>query len=485
MTITSTLSNALSGLVATSRAAELVSSNVANSMTDGYGPRELQISGRIYVAGGAGVRVDGISRNVDEALLGDRRLADASVGYHQTLNEFSSGMVQAIGSPDNAGSLSALYADFEAALVHAATRPDNDARLTSVVDAAKNLVNRLNGLSDHIQAARQTADGEISKQVGLMNDNLEAIKDLNIKIQDAHIRGMDPSALMDLRQSKIDEIAPIVPLRQLPRENGAVALISNGGAILLDGGASYLSFSATNTIVPEMRVESGAISMLALNDQPQDMGRERGVFAGGSLAALFQVRDQSTVAAHDRLDGLARDIIERFQDSAVDPSLPLGAAGLFTDGGAVFVATNEMALASRLAINGAVDTSQGGEVWKLRDGLGASAPSNVGNNSILNQMIEAVRAPQTPASAALPAVDRSASGRAADLLSLFGGENRNSESRLGFALGQHQTLRQMELAKGVDTDAEMQKLMVLEQAYAANARVISAADEMIQTILAL
>lgn len=485
MTITSTLSNALSGLVATSRAAELVSSNVANSMTEGYGPRELQISGRIYVAGGAGVRVDGVSRNVDEALLGDRRLADASVGYHQTLNKFSRGMVQAIGSPDKSGSLSAVFSDFEAALVHAATQPDNDARLTGVVDTAKNLVNRLNSLSDHIQAARQSADGEIAKQVKSMNDNLTAIKDLNIKIQDAHIRGTDPSALMDLRQSKIDEISPIVPLQQLPRENGAVALITKGGAILLDGGASHLSFSSTNTIVPEMRVESGAISGLALNDQPLDMRRERGALAGGSLAALFQVRDQSAVVAHDRLDGLARDIIERFQSSSVDPSLPPGAAGLFTDGGGAFAAANETALASRLAVNGAVDPSQGGEVWKLRDGLGAAASSNVGNNSILNQMIEAVRTTQAPASTALPAVDRSVSGRAADLLSLFGGEKKNTESRLGFALGQHQSLRQMELAKGVDTDAEMQKLMVLEQAYAANARVISAADEMMQTILAL
>lgn len=485
MTITSTLSNAMSGLVATSRAAELVSSNVANAMTDGYGPRELQVSGRIYVAGGAGVRVDGILRNVDEALLGDRRLADASVGYHRTLNEFSTGMVQAIGSPEKPGSLSALFADFEAALVHAATRPDSDARLAGAVDAAKNLADHLNGLSAHVRSARQSADSEIAKQVELLNDNLQAVKQLNVKIQEAHARGMDPSALMDLRQSRIDEISPIVPLQQLPRENGAVALITKGGAILLDGGASHLSFTATHTIVPEMRVESGAISGLALNDQPLDMYRENGPLAGGSLGALFQIRDQSSVTAHERLDGMARDLIERFQNAAVDPSLPSGAAGLFTDGGTAFIAANEISVASRIGINSAVDVHQGGDAWKIRDGLGALTPSSVGDNSTLNRMIEAIRAPQLPASTALPMADRSASGRAGDLLSLFGGESRNDESRLGFATGQHQSLRQMELSKGVDTDAEMQKLMVLEQAYAANARVISAADQMIQTILAL
>lgn len=43
----------------------------------------------------------------------------------------------------------------------------------------------------------------------------------------------------------------------------------------------------------------------------------------------------------------------------------------------------------------------------------------------------------------------------------------------------------MELAQGVDTDAEMQKLMVIEQAFAANAQVVSAADEMMQLLLGI
>ena len=41
----------------------------------------------------------------------------------------------------------------------------------------------------------------------------------------------------------------------------------------------------------------------------------------------------------------------------------------------------------------------------------------------------------------------------------------------------------MELETGVDTDAEMQKLLLIEQAYAANAKVMTAADEMIQLLL--
>lgn len=41
----------------------------------------------------------------------------------------------------------------------------------------------------------------------------------------------------------------------------------------------------------------------------------------------------------------------------------------------------------------------------------------------------------------------------------------------------------MELADGVDTDAELQRLILVEQAYAANARIIEVVDEMMNDIL--
>ena len=43
----------------------------------------------------------------------------------------------------------------------------------------------------------------------------------------------------------------------------------------------------------------------------------------------------------------------------------------------------------------------------------------------------------------------------------------------------------MQLAQGVDTDAEMQTLLMVEQAYSANARVIKTIDELIQQLIGL
>ncbi|WP_371808891.1 flagellar basal body rod C-terminal domain-containing protein [Ruegeria sp. HKCCC2111] len=46
-------------------------------------------------------------------------------------------------------------------------------------------------------------------------------------------------------------------------------------------------------------------------------------------------------------------------------------------------------------------------------------------------------------------------------------------------------MAQIEAEQGVDTDQELQRLMQVEQTYAANARVISVVDELLETLLRL
>ena len=60
-----------------------------------------------------------------------------------------------------------------------------------------------------------------------------------------------------------------------------------------------------------------------------------------------------------------------------------------------------------------------------------------------------------------------------------------AEGRQSFAVSQQDSLALMELENGVDTDQEMQKLMLIEHAYAANAKVISTVGEMLDAIMEL
>jgi flagellar hook-associated protein 1 FlgK len=483
MSISSSLTNALTGLTAASRAAELVSNNVSNAMTEGYGRREIVLGARDLGGSGAGVRVMGVTRDVDAAVIRDRRIADAALGERSLRSGYLDRLGALVGTPDDPASVSGRVAAFEAALVNAASRPDSEVRLRTVLDAAGSLVRSVNDLSRGIQAERASADADIARQVDDLNRGLREVRELNAQILRLGPANRDSSALIDQRQRVIDGIAGIVPLREYTRDNGTVALYTATGASLLDGRAATLSFTPSPTITPDMTLASGALSGISIDGRPVPTAGTFSPLAGGSLAAAFAVRDELAVTAQARADGLAREIVARYQDPAADPSLAPGAAGLFADGAGPFDPADEEGLAARLSVNALADPARGGELWRLRTGLGAAAPGPVGDAALLSSLAATASALRSPSSGALPATSSSLGGLAAQLQSLASRDGLAAETELGFATARQETLVALERRGGVDTDQEMQKLLLIEKVYAANARVISAVDDLIARLL--
>jgi flagellar hook-associated protein 1 FlgK len=483
MSITTSLSNALTGLTAASRAAEIVSNNVSNAMTEGYGRREIVLGARTLGGLGSGVRVEGVLRDVDAAVIRDRRLADAALGGRLLTSAFLDRLGSLVGTPEDASSVTGRLAALESALTSAASRPDSEVRLRNVLDSATALARTVKGVSDGIQAERAAADADIARQVDTLNRGLEEVRDLNAQILRLGSASRDASALADQRQRAIDQIAAIVPLREFQRDNGTVALYTTTGAALLDGRAATIGFTRTPTITPDMTLASGALSGLTIDTKPVRTEGAFAPFAGGSLAAAFTIRDDLAITAQARVDGLAREIVTRFQDPAVDPTVAPGAAGLFTDGTAAFVPANEAGLAARLGVNALADPARGGDLWRLRSGLGAAAPGPAGDAALLTSLASATFAVRAPATAALPATGVSLAGLAAELQSLTSRDGLTAETELGFATARQETLAALEKRGGVDTDQEMQKLLLIEQIYAANARVITTIDSLINRLL--
>lgn len=149
MSISAAIANAVSGLTATSRGTEIVSTNIANSRTEGYARRELDLSSRLYERGG-GVVINGIDRIVNAGILADSRLALAKLGSSDTIAQFHLSMEKMVGTPTDASSLGGFLAAFDAALANAAARPDSDVRLSAVVDTATTLAGQINGIADQI-----------------------------------------------------------------------------------------------------------------------------------------------------------------------------------------------------------------------------------------------------------------------------------------------------------------------------------------------
>ena len=484
MSLSTSLANALSGLTASSRAAGVVSSNVSNALTEGYARRELHLSPQSLGGIGAGVQVDGITRSVNVAVLADRRLADADAGNAGLKTAFLSRVETLLGDPEDAGSLAARIAAVEAALVQASSRPDSQARLQSVVDAANTLTDHLGVLTDDVQQARMDADAGIARQVETLNTSLVQIDRLNAEILAQRSAGRDATALMDQRQLLVDRVAEIVPVREVPRDRDQIALFTTGGAILLEGNPAVIGFTPAGVITADMTIGSGALSGLTINGMPVPSGDD-GVLGGGRLGAMLAIRDDLAPGAQAQLDALARDLIERFETPAVDPTLAPGQPGLFTDAGAVLDPLLEEGLAGRIRLNALVDPAAGGQLWRLRDGLGAATPGNVGDATLLNSLGAALSAGRLPSSGNFIGAARSASGLAADVLSGIASAHQQAEFRESYSVSRQEALTELQLADGVDTDAEMQNLLLVEQAYSANARVIQVIDDLIQQLIGL
>lgn len=484
MSISTAFANALSGLNASARAAQVTSSNVANAMTEGYARRELVVSSVSLGGTGGGVRVVGVARQVNQGVLADRRLADATLGKETVRRDFLQRVETAIGTPEDAGSMTATISDLDAALIAAASRPDSEARLRAVADAAKSVADRLRSASAAVQAARAEADRAIARDVADLNTDLALVDRLNTDILAFRSAGQDTTALMDQRQAAVDRIARIVPVRELQGENDQIALYTTGGALLLEGRPVAIGFTPAGVVSADMTVASGALSVVSVGGLAAG-GPDGGVLRGGTLGAHLEVRDRLAPALQSQLDALARDLIERFEEPAVDPTRLAGDPGLFTDAGVAFDPLAETGLAARIAVNGAVLPEMGGALWRLRDGLGSAAPLDAGNAAGLNALSDALGAARIPASGSFLRAARSAAGLASDLLSQVAGARQEGENLQTQAGARHATLSLLLMEDGVDTDAEMQTLLSVEQAYAANARVLKTLDDLLQLLMGI
>lgn len=485
MSISGSLSSALSGLTAASRAAEIVSSNIANAATPGYGRRELLTTARLIGTTGQGVSVTGVERHSDPILIGERRLAQANTAGRDTGMKFLQSLENALGTPDSATSMGSRIADFDSALIEASSRPESEARLAKVLQSAKALVSQIGSAGTTIQTARQNADAHIANDVKTVNSALASIAEINGQVRSGSSANRDTSALQDQRQQLIDQISGIIPLRETKRENGQIALYTVGGAALLEGKPATFGFQPTGLIVAGMTQSGGALSRLTLNGRAVSTAEDGSLISGGSLAAAFAVRDQGAPQAQAELDALAQDLIDRFAAPGLDATLSAGAPGLFTDAGTAHTPENQVGLAQRLQVNAAADPAQGGGLWRLRDGLGAAAAGEVGSAALIKGLQAALAAERSASSPLLPAGARSFASYAADMVSGAASARVTAESEASFSAARLDALSEMEQEGGVDTDQEMQSLLLIEQAFSANAKVISTVGEMIQTLLAI
>ena len=485
MSISTALHNAYSGLTAASRSAESVTNNLANALTEGYARRETSLSSVVADGLGQGVRVTGVERATDRVATESRRSAGTNSAVADLRLEAAERMSRAMGDPTSGAALSDRVTAFERAIATAANEPSSQTGLDLTVLRAGELADQLNRASGELSAIRADVEVQIEGEVETLNTTLSDLKDINIEIRRRVNSSGDINGLLDKREQLIDRVSEIVPVIVVERPFEQVALFTPEGGTLVDGHSSVAQFSFSATPFIDHSMTIGApLSGLVVNGNTVPIGNGTGFFDGGSLGALFDVRDTEVPTLNGQLDGLARDLIERLQDPAVDTSLAVGDAGFFTDGGAAFAVANEVGLAGRISVNALADPDQGGASWRVRDGLNAAAPGFAGQNTILRNMETAMSVQRAPGAGLGMTSSNSAGGFFGSVTAGAAQAHGWHQEAADFALTEYSVMREVESGRtGVDSDEQLQRLMDVERWYQANARVAQTLDDMMGELL--
>jgi flagellar hook-associated protein 1 FlgK len=496
---------ARTGLQATQRALAQVSQNIANADTPGYTRKDLAPIALQAADRPMGLRLGEARRLVDDALVAERdwRGAEAAAaGLRETLL----GSVDAAhGRPEDGDSLGDVVAGLRAAFIGLRAAPGEAGVQRDVLRAAHDVATRFNEVAGAIGKAREQAQRGIGEELARVNQGLRGIADLSTRIRADRSAGLSTADLEDQRDTALSTLSRSLPVKALRQADGGILLIARGGlALPLD--AERDAFSTQAASIGPQSFHGAAGTLPGVRLQGVDVTAQ---LAGGRLAELVRLRDSTLPRYQAEMDVAASAMATRldaqglrlFTDAAgavPDTSLPYAAGGQLGFANAIRV--NPALLADpRLLRDGTQDVTAatGGPTAFIRNPAGGPA----GFTTLLDRVLDHGLGETVRAGTAWAALPSSGLGPDGSLSSHFlppGSIEAYSAAVTGAQTADRaaaaadrtraEAMRRgldarFQQQSGVDPDAEMARLVQLQNAYAVNARVMNTAQQMWDQLL--
>ena len=317
MGLTTSLTNAVSGLRVNQDSIDILSRNIANSGTPGYHRQSLNI-------------IDYNSQDSSYARsVGTNRAFNSSLQayYTRQVSDTANSSVRAsyldrlqgfLGKPGTAGSLDGVFGELQNALQGIATSPDDYNSRAQAVSAAQSMVETLNRLSSTIQGMRQETEGQIATDVHNLNGMLSSLSEVNNRMLDLGMTETARAALLDQRDRLVSSVAEMIDVRADYRPDGTVALMTRSGVGLIDNGVSTFKFESAGNLSPNSifdvdpaQTKVGKMTLTTPSGLTIDLVTQ-GVLQGGELGGLVALRDQTLVEAQAQLDEIAAGLALAF-----------------------------------------------------------------------------------------------------------------------------------------------------------------------------
>ena len=481
MSLTAALNSAKTGIFATQRQIAGASDNLANALTPGYVAREARLTSLIAGGAGRGVSAEVVRGPTNSFLLRDIRFEAATFAGLDYRAGALGEIARVTGEPSDGRSVAAAFDALEASFQSLFNKPEDPITQRGVLDAAKDLTGALKAAEDGIRAGREQAEQDIALAVADANDALQRIADLNEQIRTQEALQGDASNLLDERDRQIDRLSEQIGIRTFTRESGDVVITTREGVTLLDGEARSLEFTPTGAVPPDLTLATG-LSGLTVDGVVDITPTGGGAQASGSgrIAGAFAVRDEALVTYQAQIDELALQTINMFE--AADASVGAPGDGLFIDTGGLGAPAE--GLAGRIGVNPLVDPAAGGQLRRIRDGVQTAVPGGIGDTTQIQAFLDGLNTAQAFAPGPGLSTATTLGGYAGEIASghLLGASTAGNEADASALLFQTMETRRIS-ENGVNVDEESQRLLELEQAYAANAQVISTVARMFDDLL--
>jgi flagellar hook-associated protein 1 len=482
------LQTALSSLDLEQQQTNLIANNIANASTPGYVQEDLPQTELISGGVGSGVLAEPIQRLTNAAATATANQANGAEAYSQEMVNILTTYNQTVGQASDSSSLPSMISALSSQLTTLSASPSDATAQSTAVTSAQNVVNTLHGLDTAVSSAREQADQGIASGVAAVNSTLNQLAQNQASLQRAAAGGGSIASYQDTQDQLIASLSKQLPVKVFQSGNNNIIVTTDQGTTLFDGQVRPLSFTATSNIPSSVRVnpnpalgQTGGLGIVTVDGQPVQMSQS------GSIAADQQLRDVTLPGFSDQLDSVAGNLIQSFQtaDPTVSATNP---TGLFTAGGAALpstAVTPVAGLAGTIALNATVDPTQGGNAALMQTGVhGTSSPSTASDSSTILDFVQALQTPQPyPATTGLPT-----SMTVSDAASQVAGLQQSTLSNWTSLNTDRTTQAQdattaLSSATGVSVDDQLQRLITVQNTYAASAQVVQAASTMLDQLI--
>ncbi|WP_419571402.1 flagellar hook-associated protein FlgK [Rheinheimera sp.] len=442
----SMLSNAISGLNASSAALNTVSQNVANAAVKGYSRQTVVLQ----TADGSqnGVKVTKIERVVDEFLNADVWRTESDLNYYNSYQDYLGYLEEVLGtdSLNLNDALAELNSSFNAALV----QPESAAYRQQVLSSAEAMVQDLQQLDGAMTGQITKLEFELKAVGENINSTLADLAALNQKISKEAALGRDTSVLLDTQEQTLQTLSGYLQVDVLRADDGSVTVSAlNGAPLVMSGTASQLTVAGSTVTVQ-------------FNSQEFPLSGS----AGGSLGGLLRVKSEVLDPARAELGSLVSTIADKV-NTALSEGFDLNGS----PGEPLFVYNAADPLGT-VQVNTAMTTDMLAFRGRVDDGSGNWIPSGgKGDNGNLVNLVQSIQG--------VGAGYDSLIGK----LAIQSKQVQASASTAGVLNDKAITARSS--ISGVNRDEEAANLMYYQQLYQANAKVVSTAGQMFDTLMTM